>query len=94
MNNKRMTLEIMEYVVWVVEIAARKFFSADKTKAYDYLRHSELWVLYTEHYDVTHTLGSEYILDEISEYLLEHPPLQCSTKPNSSILENEVKQPC
>ena len=62
----------MEYVVWVVEIAAREFFGGDKTKAYITLRHSRLWALYTEHHDVTHTLGSGYILDEMREYFTEN----------------------
>ena len=58
----------MEYVVWVVEIAAEKFFGGDKTLAYDTLKNSQLWALYVDHYDVTHTLGAEYILDEMQEY--------------------------
>ncbi|MDR0490547.1 MAG: DUF3791 domain-containing protein [Oscillospiraceae bacterium] len=68
MANRKMTLEMMEYVVWVIEIAAREFFGGDKTVAYDILKKSDLWDLYTEHYDVTHTLGSEYLLDEMREY--------------------------
>ncbi|MCL2053109.1 MAG: DUF3791 domain-containing protein [Oscillospiraceae bacterium] len=67
-----MSFEVMEYVVWVIEIAAREFFDGDKTTAYDTLKNSGLWALYTEHYDTTHTLGSEYILDEMREYFVEN----------------------
>ena len=67
-----MTLEVMEYVVWVIEITAREFFGGDKTTAYDKLKNSGLWSLYTDHYDTTHTLGAEYILEEIREYFLEN----------------------
>jgi len=67
-----MRLEVMEYVVWVIEIASREFFNGDKTAAYDALKKSDLWDLYTEHYDVTHTLGSEYLLGEMREYFVKN----------------------
>jgi hypothetical protein len=72
MKEQKMTLEIMEYVVWVIEIAAREFFHGDKTTAYDSLKNSDLWALYVDHYDTTHTLGAEYILDEMREYFVEN----------------------
>jgi len=72
MTAKKMTPEVMEYVVWVIEIAAREFFNGDKTIAYNVLKNNELWDLYTDHYDVTHTLGSEYILDEMREYFIKN----------------------
>jgi hypothetical protein len=71
MAKQKMTLEIMEYVVWVIEIAAREFFNNDKTVAYDTLKNCELWNLYVDHYDTTHTLGAEYILDEMRAYFVK-----------------------
>jgi hypothetical protein len=71
-TKKNMTLEVMEYVVWVIEITAREFFNGDKTTAYEVLKNSDLWDLYTVHHEVTHTLGSEYILDEMREYFDEN----------------------
>jgi hypothetical protein len=67
----KMSLEIMEYAVWVIEITANEFFCGNKTIAYETLKNSSLWDLYTEHYDVTHTLGAEYILDEMRDYFIE-----------------------
>lgn len=67
-----MNFEIMEYMVWVIEIASTELFNNDKTAAYDALKNSGLWDIYVEFYDVTHTLGAEYILDEIREYLPAH----------------------
>ena len=64
---EKMSFETMEYVVWVIEIAAREFFAGDKTLAYDALKNCGMWDLYTEHYDVTHTLGSEYLLEEMRD---------------------------
>ena len=68
MANKKITLEIMEYMVWIVEITAANFFYNDKTAAYDALKGSGLWNIYVEHYESTHTLGIEYLLNEIKEY--------------------------
>lgn len=72
MSTEKMTFDVMEYIVWVIEIAANEFFDCDKTIAYDVLKNSELWKLYTEHYDVTHTLGADCILDEMRAYFIEH----------------------
>ena len=70
MAEQKMSHEVMEYMVWVVEIAAREFFKKDKTSAYDALKKSGIWDLYVEHYDVTHTLGAEYLLEEMRESFL------------------------
>jgi hypothetical protein len=63
---------MMEFMVFVVEIVCAEFFKGDKTRAYRALKDSGLWDIYVEHYDVTHTLGSEYLLDEIREYFAEN----------------------
>ena len=68
MANQEMSFDIMEYMVWVVEIASAEFFNKDKTAAYDALKSSGLWDIYVEHYDVTHTLGAEYLLDEMRKH--------------------------
>lgn len=72
MSAYKMSFETMEYVVWVIEIAANEFFGGDKTVAYDTLKNSKLWSLYTKHYDVTHTLGADCILDEMREYFAKN----------------------
>ena len=66
---KNMTREIMEYMVWVVEITAREFYNNDKGAAYRALRESGIWNIYIEHYDVTHSMSKEVILEEIKGYL-------------------------
>jgi hypothetical protein len=75
MANQKMTLEIMEFIVWIIEITAREFFSNNKTLAYDTLKNSDLWDLYIDHYDTTHTLGAEFILDEMNEYFTRNKVL-------------------
>jgi len=72
MATQKMTLPMMEYVVWVIEITAAKFFGGDKTAAYNTLKDSRLWQLYTDCYDVTHTLSGGYILEEMREYFIKN----------------------
>jgi len=62
-----MNIDVMEYMVWIIEITATEFFENDKTAAYDALKTSGLWDFYVEHYEVTHTLGAEYLLEEMHE---------------------------
>jgi len=61
---------MMEYMVWVVEITAAAFFAGDKTLAYNNLKSSGLWDIYVDNYDTTHTLGREYLIDEMREYFV------------------------
>ena len=63
-----MHLNVMEYLVWVIEITAHEFFNGDKTAAYEILKSSGLYQIYIDSYETTHTLGREYIIDEIREY--------------------------
>ena len=72
MAEREITLDIMEFMVWVVEISAAKFFNKDKSAAYDALKNSGLWDIYVQHYDVTHSLSAEYLLDEMKEYFPAH----------------------
>ena len=69
MNVQKMKHEIMEYIVWVIEIAAAEFFGGDKTSAYAALKKCGLYDVYIDNYETTHTLGREYILNEIKERL-------------------------
>jgi len=69
---QKISLEIMEYMVWVIEITAAEFFEKDKTAAYNALKESRLWDIYIDNYDTTHTLGKEYLMEEIRKRFSEH----------------------
>ena len=59
----------MEYMVWIVEITSAEFHNGNKTAAYNALKTSGLWDIYVENYDTTHTLGKEYLINEMAEYI-------------------------
>jgi hypothetical protein len=69
MSASHMDKTTMEFMVWVVEIVAAKYFDRDKTAAYRAMNRSGLWDIYAENYDTTHTLGAEYILEEAGDIL-------------------------
>ena len=66
------SFEVMEYMVWLIEIVANKFFEQNKNLAYNTLKECGLWDIYVDHYETSHTLGKESILDEIHEYFMKH----------------------
>ena len=68
MKTPAINMEIMEYLVWLIEITAAEFFNGDKTAAYEAMKNSGLYQIYTDSYETTHTLGREYLLDEIKQY--------------------------
>ena len=65
MENK----EVTEFMIWIIEITAREFFSNDKTKAYNVLKDTGILNSYADTYDVTHTLSATYIIDELRNIL-------------------------
>ena len=64
-----MDTNIMEFMVWVVEIVSAEFFDGDKPSAYTALVDGGIWDKYIKTYDTTHTLGKEFILEEIGEFI-------------------------
>jgi hypothetical protein len=66
-----MNKAVADYMIWVIEIVARRYFSGDKGEAYCALVDSGIWDCYVDNYDVTHSLGSQYILAEIGERFKE-----------------------
>jgi len=72
MANSNISFEIMEYMVWLIEIVADEFFEKNKNAAYSTLVECGLWDIYVDNYDTTHSLGKEFIINEIHEYFLEH----------------------
>ena len=58
-------VNIMEFMVFIVELAAENLFMNDKYAAYNALTESGLWNFYIDTYDTTHSLGEEALLDEM-----------------------------
>ena len=69
MVSQSITTEIMEFMVWVVELTAEEFYNGDKSQAYNVLCQQGLWDLYVENYDITHSLSAKNIINEIREIL-------------------------
>ena len=70
MAEKNNDLAVVEFMIWITEIVARKFFENDKTLAYNTLKDTKIWDMYVNTYDVTHTLSCNYILNEIYSILV------------------------
>ncbi|MCL2286789.1 MAG: DUF3791 domain-containing protein [Firmicutes bacterium] len=70
MQTQIMSFNIMEYMVWVIENTATEFFNGNKTAAYESLKNSGLYQIYMDTYETTHTLGQEYLIEEVREYFI------------------------
>jgi len=63
------TLEVMEFMVWVVELVAHELFNNNKHHAYNVLYDQGIWDMYIQNYDITHSLSASNIICEIKEVL-------------------------
>jgi hypothetical protein len=66
-----MSPSVKDFLVYVIELCAERFFGGNKTVAYNNLKNTEQLSFYKETYDTSHTLPSEYILEEIKERFAE-----------------------
>ena len=67
-----MSPNIKDFLVYVIELCAERFFGGNKTVAYNQLKNTDQLSFYKETYDTSHTLSSEYILEEIKEKFQEY----------------------
>jgi hypothetical protein len=66
-----MSPKVKDFLVYVIELCAERFFGGNKTLAYKQLKNTDQLSFYKETYDTSHTLSSEYILEEIKEKFIE-----------------------
>jgi hypothetical protein len=66
-----MTQTIKDFLVYIIELCAERFFNGDKSLAYKQLKDANQLLFYEETYDTSHTLSSEYILEEIKEKFID-----------------------
>jgi len=67
-----MSPAVKDFLVYVIELCAERFFGGNKTIAYNQLKRTDQLSFYKETYDTSHTLSSGYILEEIEERFTEH----------------------
>jgi hypothetical protein len=67
-----MTQRVKDFLVYIIELCAERFFYGNKSLAYRQLKNTNQISFYEETYDTSHTLSSEYILEEIREKFIEY----------------------
>jgi hypothetical protein len=67
-----MTQTVKDFLVYIIELCAERFFLGNKSLAYKQLKNTNQIAFYEETYDTSHTLSSEYILEEIREKFIEY----------------------
>ena len=56
-------------MVFIVEMVASRFFHGDQAKAYAAMRETGLWDFFSATYDVSHTLGVDYLMQDAEKWL-------------------------
>jgi hypothetical protein len=67
-----MSPRVKDFLVYIIELCAERFFDGSKTLAYKQLKSMDLLSFYKDTYDTSHTLSSEYILKEIKEKFIDN----------------------
>jgi hypothetical protein len=62
-----MSKETKDFIVFLINIVAEEFFSGRKDIAYARLEKAGLLSFYSDTFETSHTLGKEYILNEVRE---------------------------
>jgi hypothetical protein len=64
-----MNKEVADFMVFIVEQVANRFFAGDQAAAYITMKDSGLWDFFSDTYDVSHSLGVEYLMDDAEKWL-------------------------
>jgi len=72
-----MSKKVMDWMIWVVDIVSDSLYNGDKTVGYDMLKKYGIFDWYVEHYEVTHSLGKEYLLNEVQEIIKKGGIAKC-----------------
>jgi hypothetical protein len=63
-----MSREVAEFMIFVVEQVANRFFDGNQVAAYLAMKDSGLWDFFSDTYDTSHTVGVEYLLQDAKEW--------------------------
>lgn len=64
-----MNKEVADFMVFIVEQVANRFFASDQAAAYIAMKDSGLWDFFSDTYDTSHSLGVEYLMDDAEKWL-------------------------
>ena len=67
-----MSRETAEFMIFVVEQVAHRFFAGDQSAAYLAMKESGLWAFFSKTYDSSHTLSVEYLLEDAENWFNRH----------------------
>ena len=63
-----MSKEVAEFMIFVVEQVANRFFAGDQSAAYLAMKKSGLWAFFSDTYETSHTLGVAYLMEDAENW--------------------------
>jgi hypothetical protein len=67
-----MNREVAEFMIFLVEKIADRFFDGDQSAAYIAMKDSGLWSFFSDTYDTSHTLGVEYLVKDAETWFIRN----------------------
>lgn len=71
MLNRIISDEIMEFMVWVLEVAAGSFFAGDRALAYNTIKKNDIWEAYINEFEAKKCLSAGAVCGELNKLLEE-----------------------
>jgi hypothetical protein len=63
-----MSKEVADFMIFIVEQIANRFFGGSQPVAYAAMKESGLWDFFSKTYETSHTVGVDYLLRDASEW--------------------------
>jgi len=67
-----MSKEVAEFMIFVVEQIANRFFAGDQSTAYAVMKESGLWEFFSDTYETSHTVGVTYLMEDAENWFTRH----------------------
>ena len=72
-----MSKKVADWIIWIIDIISDDMCDGDKTKGYLLLKQNGIIDWYTQNYETTHSLGKEYLIDEVKGIVAKGGVVKC-----------------
>jgi hypothetical protein len=67
-----MDKKIADFMVFITEKVAQRFFDGNSAQAYATMKSTGFWSFLVDTYATSHSLSTEYLLEDASEWFAKH----------------------
>jgi len=67
-----MSKEVAEFMIFVVEQIANRFFAGDQFTTYAVMKESGLWQFFSDTYETSHTVDVAYLMEDAENWFARY----------------------